>query len=76
MRPLAMPKSNAKTTSSPCVLASASSGPRRLGYGPIKDMLIGLSVCGADGVVIAGGMARHGRARQRRRRQRRHFQRG
>src|SRR4051794_30152839 len=37
------------------VLASASAGPRRLGYGAIKDHLLGMRVVGASGVVTKSG---------------------
>jgi glycolate oxidase FAD binding subunit len=37
------------------VLATASSGPRRLGYGTSKDLLLGLRVVGARGRVTKSG---------------------
>jgi glycolate oxidase FAD binding subunit len=37
------------------VLASHSSGPRRLGYGTVKDMLLGARVIGASGVASKSG---------------------
>ncbi len=37
------------------VLATNSSGPRRLGYGTIKDLLLGLRVVGAHGRVTKSG---------------------
>jgi glycolate oxidase FAD binding subunit len=37
------------------VLATHSSGPRRLGYGTIKDMLLGARVVGAGGQVSKSG---------------------
>jgi glycolate oxidase FAD binding subunit len=37
------------------ILASASAGPRRHGYGTIKDALLGLAVVGADGAVTKSG---------------------
>lgn len=37
------------------ILAINSSGPRRLGYGTMRDHLIGLRVVGADGVVTKSG---------------------
>ena len=35
--------------------AVGSSGPRRLGYGPLRDLIIGMSVMSTDGVVTKGG---------------------
>jgi glycolate oxidase FAD binding subunit len=35
--------------------AVGSSGPRRLGYGPLRDLIIGMSVISTDGVVTKGG---------------------
>src|SRR5947209_7118601 len=35
--------------------ATASGGPRRLGYGAIKDHVVGMRVVGADGVVTKSG---------------------
>lgn len=37
------------------ILASHSSGPRRLGYGTVKDMLLGTRVIGASGVASKSG---------------------
>jgi glycolate oxidase FAD binding subunit len=37
------------------IVATASAGPRRLGYGTIKDALLGVRVVGADGVVTKSG---------------------
>jgi glycolate oxidase FAD binding subunit len=37
------------------VLATASSGPRRLGYGTMKDLLLGVRVLGAHGRVTKSG---------------------
>ena len=37
------------------ILAAGSSGPRRLGYGTIKDHLLGLRVAGAHGRVTKSG---------------------
>ncbi len=37
------------------ILATASSGPRRLGYGTAKDHLIGMHVVGPTGVVTRSG---------------------
>jgi glycolate oxidase FAD binding subunit len=37
------------------ILASGSAGPRRYGYGTIKDALLGLVVVGADGVITKSG---------------------
>jgi glycolate oxidase FAD binding subunit len=37
------------------ILATGSSGPRRLGYGTIKDQLLGLRVVGAHGRVTKSG---------------------
>ncbi len=37
------------------ILATNSSGPRRLGYGTAKDMLLGLRVCGSDGIITRSG---------------------
>jgi glycolate oxidase FAD binding subunit len=37
------------------ILATASSGPRRLGYGAVKDHLVGMRVVGAGGVVTKSG---------------------
>ncbi len=37
------------------ILAANSSGPRRLGYGTMRDHLIGLRVLGADGVATKSG---------------------
>jgi glycolate oxidase FAD binding subunit len=37
------------------ILATASNGPRRLGYGAAKDHLIGMRVAGATGVVTKSG---------------------
>jgi glycolate oxidase FAD binding subunit len=37
------------------VLATASSGPRRLGYGTVKDLLLGVRVLGAHGRVTKSG---------------------
>jgi glycolate oxidase FAD binding subunit len=35
--------------------AVGSSGPRRLGYGPLRDLIIGMSVMSVDGVVSKAG---------------------
>jgi glycolate oxidase FAD binding subunit len=37
------------------ILATASSGPRRLGYGAVKDHLIGMRVVNAEGIVTKSG---------------------
>ncbi len=37
------------------MLATASAGPRRLGYGGVKDHLLGMRVVGAGGVVTKSG---------------------
>jgi glycolate oxidase FAD binding subunit len=37
------------------ILATGSSGPRRLGYGTAKDMLLGLRVCGGSGIITKSG---------------------
>jgi glycolate oxidase FAD binding subunit len=37
------------------ILAAASAGPRRLGYGAARDHLLGLRVVGADGVLTKSG---------------------
>src|ERR1700751_4922169 len=37
------------------ILASNASGPRRHLYGTARDLLIGVTVVGADGTVIRGG---------------------
>jgi len=37
------------------ILATASNGPRRLGYGSVKDHLVGMRVVNADGVVTKSG---------------------
>jgi glycolate oxidase FAD binding subunit len=37
------------------VLATNGSGPRRLGYGPIKDYVIGMSVLGPGGALTRSG---------------------
>jgi glycolate oxidase FAD binding subunit len=37
------------------ILATASAGPRRLGYGPPKDALLGMRVVGAGGVITKSG---------------------
>jgi glycolate oxidase FAD binding subunit len=37
------------------ILATASSGPRRLGYGTIKDHLLGLRLIGASGEITRSG---------------------
>jgi glycolate oxidase FAD binding subunit len=37
------------------ILATASSGPRRLGYGSVKDHLVGMRVVGANGLVTKSG---------------------
>ena len=37
------------------VLASNASGPRRHLYGTARDLLIGLTVVGADGAIVRGG---------------------
>lgn len=37
------------------ILASAASGPRRLGYGPPKDHLLGASVMGVGGEITKSG---------------------
>jgi glycolate oxidase FAD binding subunit len=37
------------------VLATAGAGPRRLGYGGVKDHLLGMRVVGASGVVTKSG---------------------
>ncbi len=37
------------------ILASGSSGPRRLGYGTARDLLLGLRVLGSDGIVTKSG---------------------
>jgi glycolate oxidase FAD binding subunit len=37
------------------ILATASAGPRRLGYGAARDHLLGMRVVGADGVVTRSG---------------------
>jgi glycolate oxidase FAD binding subunit len=35
--------------------AVGASGPRRLGYGPLRDLIIGISVMSVDGVVTKAG---------------------
>ena len=35
--------------------AVGASGPRRLGYGPLRDLIIGMSVVSIDGVVATAG---------------------
>jgi glycolate oxidase FAD binding subunit len=35
--------------------AVGASGPRRLGYGPLRDLIIGMSVMSVDGVVAKAG---------------------
>jgi glycolate oxidase iron-sulfur subunit len=37
------------------ILATGSAGPRRLGYGPIKDHVLGMRVVGAGGTVTKSG---------------------
>lgn len=37
------------------ILATASAGPRRLGYGTARDLLLGLRVAGPDGLVTRAG---------------------
>jgi glycolate oxidase FAD binding subunit len=37
------------------ILAAASSGPRRLGYGSVKDHVVGMRVVGGTGVVTKSG---------------------
>src|SRR5262249_53613360 len=37
------------------VLATNASGPRRHLYGPVRDLLIGLTVVTADGAIVRGG---------------------
>ena len=37
------------------ILATNGSGPRRLGYGTMRDLLIGASVVGSDGTVTKSG---------------------
>ena len=37
------------------ILATNSSGPRRLGYGTMRDLLLGLRVIGAGGIVTRSG---------------------
>ena len=37
------------------ILATASAGPRRLGYGTIKDALLGLRAMGPDGTITRSG---------------------
>ncbi len=37
------------------ILASNASGPRRHLYGTARDLLIGVTVVGADGIVVRGG---------------------
>jgi glycolate oxidase FAD binding subunit len=37
------------------ILATASNGPRRLGYGSVKDHLVGMRVVGGTGVVTKSG---------------------
>jgi glycolate oxidase FAD binding subunit len=37
------------------VTAVGASGPRRLGYGPLRDLIIGISVMSVDGVVAKAG---------------------
>jgi glycolate oxidase FAD binding subunit len=37
------------------ILATASSGPRRLGYGTAKDMLLGMRIMGRDGGITKSG---------------------
>jgi glycolate oxidase FAD binding subunit len=37
------------------VLATNSSGPRRLGHGTVKDLLLGMRVVGASGVITKSG---------------------
>src|SRR2546423_960656 len=37
------------------ILATAGAGPRRLGYGTVKDHLLGLRVVGAEGAVTKSG---------------------
>jgi glycolate oxidase FAD binding subunit len=35
--------------------AVGASGPRRLGYGPLRDLIIGMSVMSVDGVIATAG---------------------
>ncbi|MEX2425572.1 MAG: FAD-binding oxidoreductase [Thermomicrobiaceae bacterium] len=37
------------------VTATGTSGPRRLGYGPLRDLIIGMSVMATDGTVTKAG---------------------
>jgi glycolate oxidase FAD binding subunit len=37
------------------ILATASAGPRRLGYGTLKDALLGMRIMGTDGAVTRTG---------------------
>lgn len=37
------------------ITAVGASGPRRLGYGPLRDLIIGMSVVSVDGIIAKAG---------------------